>query len=809
MMKTPIASLGRRSKLAWLVGASALVIAATDVAPAFAEVEEITVTARKREEALQDVPIAIQAFSAKQVEKFAAADLTKIGEMATQVFLLPGASGQGASFRVRGIGNPALDPGLESSVAVNIDGMQIDRGHIVRQGFFDLQSVQVLKGPQALFFGKNSPGGVVALTGALPGDEFEGKLQLGYEFEAKEVIGEMVLSGPVTDKLGVRLAVRGSHMEGYLKNNALPLAPPASIASREPYTLPGRQSERNGADRNLVARLTLDYNPTPEFNATFRLLGTTYDTENFATLEVISCTGPQPVTNANIGAPMFDPYGDCKLNGVVSHGSIPPEISAGYPGTERKNGKPFGSYDSFLATLNMQWKLPNVTLSSMTGHYWFDYNRWDNFDGTVYSQLQGVQIENQHQTAQEIRALTTFDGPFNFMLGGFFDTFNRQSDNRGKIFPLGAAPGTGFFHTWSGTSQVKGSSWAVFGQAIINVTPELELAGGVRYSHDSKEADQGNTFVNPNTLPAGPLTGVPLALVILKPAGIRLLSSFDDGNVSPEATVTWKPTTDLTFYGAYRTGYKAGGFSTNTVVSASATGASLTFEPEKAKGGEIGMKSTLLDGTLRLNINVYRYTFENLQVSAFDAATTSFQIRNAAAARTTGVEVESEWQPMEALTVRGNMGYNRGIYTEFTTSPCYSHQTVATGCVGGLQDLSGKPLNFAPKWTSTIGVDYNLPAFQDGIMLGLSGEAIYTSSYETMSTNNPIAVQDGFIRGNARVSIFNNEETWELAVIARNVANKLYLGGCADKPGGFAGGTDIFCQTIRGREVIFQGTFKF
>lgn len=681
---------------------------------------------------------------------------------------------------------------------VNADGIQLDRGHIIRQAFFDVESVEILKGPQALFYGKNSPGGVIALNGARPGETFESSVKIGYESEAREKLAEIILSGPLNDWLGTRLAYRYSNQDGFYKNVSAPQPAPASLVL-EPFDFPGRASSRAGGSSTHTVRLTLDAALRDDLDAVLRITGTTVRHDNFLLLQNVSCTGDRPVTNAHIGAPIFEPEGDCRRNRTLTHGSLPPEIANNqtFAETGRRNGDPFGRYDSILTGLNLDWELPNVTLSSVTGFYWYDYERYDNSDNTTFWQLGGIQLEEQRVFSQELRALTTLASPINFMGGIYFEDMKRDSDNAGKIFPLGPDPATGHFNNWAGRSTVDATTWSVFGQVIFDVRDDLEITAGLRYTDDERDGRQGHIFVHAFAPP------------IFQPAGRELVSSFSDTNFSPEATVTWRPTNDLMVYGAFRTGYKAGGISTSPVLTLAATEENVVFSSEEAIGGEIGIKSTWLDGRLRVNADIYQYDFDDLQVSAFDASTTSFSIQNAAEARTRGAELETELQVSGDLYVWGQLAYNRGTYTDYDTAPCFSHQTEATGCIGGVQDLTGRDLNFAPRWTGSTGVDYLMPIVEGRVHSNLSAEAIYSSSYEAMSSNNPLARQGSFWRVNLRASLFDPGDRWELAFISRNLFDRRTHGGCADKPGGFPGGQDVQCTALRGRQLLLQGVMRF
>lgn len=761
--------------------------------------ETITVSARKRDESLQDVPVAIQAFNNEQLELYQATDLQEISQLASQVILIPAASGAGASFHIRGIGSSAGDPGVDSSVVINIDGVQVNRGRIIRQAMFDVGTVEILKGPQALFFGKNSPAGVVSIKSQGPTDEWEFLGRFGYETEAREFIWEAIASGPINDKFGIRLAYRGTDSDGWLKNVAQPIASPfgqdGNPFASEPFAFPGALDSRKGGNTQHIGRLTLQADPTDNFSATLKVLGTHYTDDGAATLENTSCSGDLPLTSpVASGITAFDPFGDCDLDGVTSQGALPPEIVAGYAGTERRNGDAYGIYDSVLVTLDLEYSNDNFVLSSITGYFYYDWTRWDNFDGTVFTQYMGIQLEKHRQWSQELRFLTTFDSPVNFMLGAFYENVDRDSDNRGKIAAPGPDPINGFTNNWEGISTVKGDSWSVFAQLIWDITENLELAGGLRYTEEDKTARQELLFANP------------IIGFIFFPVGVPINSVFKDDDVSPEATLTWAISDEVTVYGAYKTGYKSGGFSTNTVLSPTATSENLTFDAESSKGFEFGVKSSLLGGALRINATVYRYTFSNLQVSAFDQETTSFQIRNAASARTTGVEIDLNWVVNDNLILRGQVGYNEARYSDFAGAPCYRGQDPASGCVGGVQDLTGSQLVFAPDWSGSVGFTYDRP-IGNGWLIGLSSDAVFQGGYFTALPNDPRARQGNNVKVNASLRLYSDDDRWELAVIGRNIGNKRTLGGSADKPGGLAG--DIFANSQRARQIIFQVTARY
>src|SRR5688572_14706195 len=173
-------------------------------------IEEIIVSARKRDESLQDVPVAVTGITDEQLKQYNVSNLSKMAQMTPQLFVAESMSGNGGSLSLRGIGTSSTSAGFDQAVSIYVDGLQYDRGFVLSQGYFDLARVEVMKGPQALFFGKNSTAGVISLVSADPGDELELSGRVGHEFYADENWYEAVASGPITESFGARLALRYS-----------------------------------------------------------------------------------------------------------------------------------------------------------------------------------------------------------------------------------------------------------------------------------------------------------------------------------------------------------------------------------------------------------------------------------------------------------------------------------------------------------------------------------------------------------------------------------------------------------------------
>jgi outer membrane receptor protein involved in Fe transport len=765
--------------------------AAAPAAPTGAE--DIIVTARKRDETLLQVPVAVSAMSASDITRYAATDLTKIGQLVPQVILAKtGGGGAGASFAIRGIGSSALDAGIDQTVSLNIDGVQISRGRLITSGFFDIAQVEVLKGPQALFFGKNSPGGVISVHTNGPTDHFTGYMRAGYEFKANERYVEGAVAGPITDTLGFRIALRGDAMAGYIKNVAGELAVPSDPT----HPSPGAAHSRDPGTHEFLGRGTLAWKPSSRFDANLKIFGDKLKDHGETGGNDLKCSGHPQTLDLLSGTFVTDPYGDCKINGVRTLGALNPEIAANYP--KSNGGVPYTQYHAFLTSLTMNYHLDKATITSVTGYWHYRNDSFDNFANDSSPTVFGANLDDSKAFTQELRLNTSFEGPLNFAFGAYYEDSKRDTRGNGFIGDVGPDPRNGQTNNWQLLSFNKGKTYSAFGQAIYNILPNLELAGGVRWTREVKHTTLGNSFVNENIA----------ALGLVEAEGDFSSGKFSDTNWSPEATLTWHPTRNTTLYAAYKTGYKSGGFSNPSILSPGQNADNLSFKPEHTRGGEIGAKGSLMGGKLAINAAIYRYTYKGLQLTSFNPTPPSFTIKNAASARTTGVEVDSSYSITRDFQIRASVGYNDAKYLSFD-APCYSGQTAATGCTGanGTQDLTGTRLVRAPKWSMTGGFTYDMPLGNGDMKLGFSSDANYTSGYWLLENQNPNGYQKGFARLNASIRLHEADDRWEFAFIGRNLTNKYYAVAGSEKA---FGTPDEIAVTIgRPRELVLQGTYKF
>jgi outer membrane receptor protein involved in Fe transport len=771
----PLAS----AALLWLgSAASAQQAAPAPSAPAASEsgLEEIIITARKREESLQDAPIQVTALSRERIEQFDATSLEKIAGVSSQLFVARTSNGSGAQITMRGIGSSSTSIGLEQSVAVVLDGVYFGQGRVLNEGMFDLAQVEILKGPQALFFGKNATAGVISLTTAKPGDEFEAIGRAYYEFEAEEVRAEAILSGPITETLGGRVAIRwGKQYDGLFDNLSTPQAwstVDVATGALGTATAPAGTDLTPGGEEFLV-RATLSWDPSDSFSADLIVASTSSEFENSGSNYVIyNCPGGfSQVT----GIPCRDEF-------RISQNRFP-EVTRSLP-YARDDGGLYNDYESYSITASLEYRFGAFTLTSVTNwqqndNSWACHCDFQQQDGAVYA----TELSEWRAVSEELRLLSDFDFPVNFMLGFLFQDTDRDFGQWFGFLGLlnSAAPRPEYFAA-SVTKEgyTEGQTYSPFAQLLVDVTEDLEIAAGVRYTNEEKNSFFVHPYLNPG-------------VAALWREGQPLFGDQDFDDWSPEATITWRATPDLTLYGAYKTAYKSGGFSISGLYSALGNIDDFLFAPETVEGGEIGVKSTLFDGQMRLNATAYWYTFENLQVDFFNSAVFAFTTLNAGEARTRGGEIETEFAPsfLPGLTLRGSVAFNDAEYRDFI-APCWGGQTIGQGCdqivpgttpppgVFNGQDISGRPTTVAPEWSLSYGIAYEgeIGAFRWGAAL----DGVYSDDYLASTIASPHTQRDAYATLNLTTHFGSSDGFWDLALIAKNLTDELIVAGGGDAP---------------------------
>ena len=845
-----VSSLYRKTSSAVLMAFAATAFTALDFSSATAQIETVVVTARKREENVQNIPVAVTALSGDKLDKYNMTSLENVAAQTPQLIVQRGGSGSGADISLRGIGSSFENIGIEQSVAVNVDGVYFGQGRVLNDGFFDMKQVEILKGPQALYFGKNATAGAISLESKDPGDTLEAYVRATYEFKAQEPSIEAVVSGPVTDTLGLRLAVRGSEMfGGYFTNNApggLNYATRDAVTgdiALHPTDTPERDSPR---EKTGVVRLTAKWTPDDRFSLNVKATGDVYKTNNNS-YNVVPFYCP-------LGSPQLNPAESCGKQWSYQVNDTPADIAATNPLLNKKGGRNFEEYESYTLIANAQYVMPKYTLSSVSGYQRL-YNDWagdQDFTGTPL--VMAGEHFTWHAFSTEERVLTTLDFPVNFSGGLYYQStqldFNQDvvffgSDNTAVTDP------TTQYTSYRKLSATAGTTYAAFGQFIWDILPDLQGTLGGRFTHEIKSSFFRQPYVNPgiNTAPAGPGSPPPYTLAVPYPflflqydpsnPATQVAGHQDFDNFSPEAMLTWHPTEDMTVYGGWKRGFKSGGFSASAILSTLGSPNDFFFKPEKAQGLEGGVKSTWFDNQLQVNVDVYNYLYTNLQVDFFNTPTFNYITLNAASARTKGIEFEAQYAPKDVsgLTLRGTLAYDDAHYGHFIApcSPagisfeegCNYHRDPITGsiipagqldpttgsfCDGSaahacdFMNVSGRPTALAPKWTASFEGDYNTPVGED-LILGLSGNLRFSSSYVANGFPSDLAMQidrqGAYAMFDASVRIGDTDNHWEVALIGKNLNNEFVIAGAQGLP--LSGGSTGLHTTTPAQLLSDQG----
>lgn len=795
---------------AGIVGLSASPAFSQGTAPATVEndegeLKEIIVTARQRGETLIEVPVAVTAIGADELQQFGTTDIRDISKLAPSLSIDRSGSGNGGIVSLRGVSTSSGQVGFDQAVAIAVDGVMVGRARILAQGLFDVGQIEVLKGPQALFFGKNSPGGVISIKSAGPTDALSGYVRTSYEFVGDEALVEGAVGGPLSDELGARVALRYRNLKGYFFNTS-----DGYTAATYPFAAvtppPGTGDDRAG-EQEILGRVTLRYEPSStDLDATLKLSvsdqsgdGPAYGAQPFY------CDGA--TTGITYGA--SDPYGDCRFDKYFSQSSFNPLIVENMPLLKEE---PYNDIKMYLGSLAVNYNFADLTLTSVTGYFEYTSRTGDNYDATSFNQLYSAEDEGYKAFSQELRLLSDFAGPLNFLLGLYYQDTSLEFDTSVGILGLGPDP-EGRYHSWERSGFTDGKTYSAFGQLVFDITDQLELAGGVRYTSEKKTSSMRHIYARPE-----------LAGTLLAPTSRIFSDRFKDDNFSPEVSLSFRPTSDLTVYAAYKTGYKSGGFGLSvSLIPATISEDAITYDSEKVEGFEVGLKSQLFDRRLTLNLAAYDYKYDNLQVNSFNADTTSFTINNAASAKVKGVEAEVQFRVNDVLRLYGAVAYNNARYEDYVTG-CYNTQTFANGCnvvvsngadgVAGTaddvfgQDLSGAPLSRAPDWAISTGFDATLPLSTDFDFV-LAGNARFSDSYSGVENGNPRGVQPSFWLFDASARLVSQADGWSIGFIGRNLGNEFYSGGYLFEKPGASGFNQIAGTPARGRQILVELGFDF
>jgi iron complex outermembrane receptor protein len=789
------------------------------------QVEDVIVTARKREESALNIPVTVTALTEDTIERNSLTSIERVAALTPQLQVNRQPSGSGATLSMRGIGSTSTSSGIEQSVALIVDGVYYGSGRMLNEGMLDMRQIEILEGPQALFFGKNATGGVLSFTSNLPGDEFEAMGRVGYETTTAERTFEGMISAPLTESFGLRLAVRATDMdEGYIDNAGTAGTAAwfdAATFAPEFHDYPAPLPHYPGGE-SLTGRLTAHFEPTNNFNSTLRITHSESTTDNTTSNVVLTrCpVGGFPQG----GGPMSIPCGE---DWVSQDNDMPATVAAFNSHFYNRNGgRSYNDYTNTGATWSANLDVGNLSFSNVMNYYDLGNLFFGDADTTNAFQTYAAVESGKSAFSEEFRVQSLFESPLNFMLGIYYQTQEDSILNHSSLGVSNSALiGTPLeyltYAGWGIRSETDGETLAGFAQLMWELTPTLELDVGARYTHETKDSFLRQFYVNPLLQGAGYVQYDPL-----NPAATELVANQRFNDLSPEVALTWTPTSELTLYAAYKEGFKSGGFSNSSLFGPGTVIGDIAFRPETVSGVEFGIKSLWFDRRFRLNAVVFSYEYEDMQIDFLDLGRAAFTTFNAGAVETQGVSFQMNWVPpvLEGLSIGANLNYIVAEYMSFPFAPCFPGQSIAEGCQFGVtpgnpnprnfQNLTGRTPALAPEWTASLSADYVRPIGAE-MEMGVHASVLYSDSYNTSAFGaEQYATQDAYATFDAGAYLSGNNDRWRVSLIGKNLTEEFVALGSA-LVGGAGTGTavttppDLATFPNQPRTVEIQLTLRF
>lgn len=768
--------------------------------------DEIVVTAQKRAQKQEDVPISISTISG---DKLAESGITSAQGLSDYVpsFNMT-QTGIGTNIAIRGISS-GVNQGFEQSTAMFVDGIHYGRAQLARAPFLDIERIEVLRGPQSILFGKNSTAGAISIITAKPGDKLEGSFTALYEPEYGERDARLVLSGPISDTVGGRMAIMSRRYDGAIENSTLD------------------RDEAEEKDRAI--RATIEWKPTDTWDVTLKLEDGSFDSTG-RDIEVI-----KPVFALNPDGTVVDkavPYAHVLETLTASTGNQF-HLNTAEDGIRQSNGD-YSFNDTSNVTLTADHDIGDLTLTSVTGYNSYSYEELCDCDFTGAPGFNILSNENYRQTSQEIRLASPEKQTVSW-LGGLF-----YQGSKLKFHDEVTAPANSYIATALSASTslgptlgglLRGAStqrnfdqdsdlYAAFLQATWNFTDSTRLLLGGRYSEETKEANRHQYHVKADgtILPQGTTTdSYNIVWSQFKVDPHTVSGDRDESKFTPQIIAQHDLNKSDRIYASYTTGFKSGGYDVRSNSAPNALGGvyptpdtngTWEFEDEKVKNFEVGGKFLLANGAVELNIAAFRSVFTNMQTSQFDGGL-SFVVTNAGEAVVQGLEVDGRWAITDGLLMRGGASYLDFEYTKFENGQC---PFGVTPNAAGFCDQTGKRREFVPEFQGNIGWDYTVELPRS---LGLVStlDVIYSDKYLTTPSLDKNMEQDAFFKINARIALSAEDKAWELALIGSNLTDESIITYANGLPVAslLTGGTSsaYYAFYDQPRSVSLQATFRF
>jgi iron complex outermembrane receptor protein len=661
--------------------------------------EEVVVTAQKRAQSAQDVPISITALSGEFIEERGIATAQDL-EKFTPGLRIPQQDAAKTFIRIRGVGSRKFDIGAAGSVGVFVDEVYLPRFSGADIGFLDIERIEVLRGPQGTLFGRNTAAGAISSSTRRPSHETEGFVEAGVGNEDSYLVRGAV-SGSATDNLAMRVSAGHEQRGGFQENTVTGNSDDSSNTTARVQAL-------LDATDTLTAQAFVQFNNRQQDALLQKNIA--LGTDDGEVFPLLIAPGVQAFDN-----------GDFRDYPITDDGDF--------------------DYDTWVSYLRLEKQFEQFDLVSLTSYLDGDGATMNDFDSAEVNVGRTVFDEDYDTFSQEIRLVGE-----QWLFGAYYYRDDAVSET--NFFWLeDSLPAllSGDDILDGGPLDLETTSWALFGEYRFDFSERLALTLGGRYSVDEIDF----TFDVKTSAPG------------LIPTLENFVYSDDEdwNSFDPKISLTFAATDDLMAYFTYSEGYKAGGvqFTTPNVEIASQI-----FDPEELDSYEIGVKSELLNRTLRLNASLFYYDYQDLQVQRVDTTLSGGLpvafTSNAGESEISGLEFDLLWAPLDSLTLRFAYAYLDTEYKEFIGP--------------GGEDFSGNPLPVSPENTVMGSLDYAVPLPGGwGLMAGTDWVWIDDFNFD-VTDNDPYTKGGDYTLGSVRLALMSPDDSWRIIAYADNVTDE-------------------------------------
>ncbi|TDJ35890.1 MAG: TonB-dependent receptor [Gammaproteobacteria bacterium] len=707
--------------------------------------EEIIVTATRRELRLQDLPASVTAFTSQELNDLRVLRPQDLAEQTPGLLTKYGPNGLATvGFYIRGVGINDFTGTVDSAVGIYLDEVFQPTPDMLNFAVFDIERVEVLKGPQGTLYGRNSTGGAINFITAKPTDEPEGYIRGEYSsFSTASV--SAAISGPLGEALQGRLAIKyqdSASSDGYSFNRFTD----NELGDNDVTAIRGQLNWKSSD--NFEARLMYGYGKIEaEMPLLMHVAGRDPNNPGNVCPSIIAGSRDEGNCVDLLGYfdPDNDPYdGDANIDTLLDIES-----------------------QDVIVTLN--WTLPRFTVTSITGYNDFEKFQTQDIDASPFVAADNVTYNEVDNFSQEFRLTSDDSFRLKWIVGGNYTDTDIEWFQTIDLTDLAGIP------TSNGADQTT-RSWALFGQIVVPVSDKLEFVGGLRYT-DEKRSWAGATFIGTfDNLDQALASGAPILSQLPLPPGnpnqggpLDFPSTVKEKNTDFQAVLKYTPNDDMMYYLNISEAFRSGGYSSAVIFSQDALE---PYEPENLRAYEAGFKFTLANNTVRLNSAAYFYDFKDFQATFVRATEPSARLQNAGDVEIIGLEASLDWMPTPRLTI--NLGMN------LQDSEIVSTEVVLPPLDGGPPTtIEGNEIPNAPKFSYNGRVRYDMPT-GSGFTTSFMADFSSVGSHFLEPNNREALAESGYFLLNARINFRPQDGPWYVAAWVRNLTDEDYRSAAQD-----------------------------